>query len=234
MLTLPSKAATIAHDGFYGLPATLLRSGIMRADRTLSNVVGGPYHFWGKRMSGQDKKHRLSVIIDDELWTLIHSVANRSYRDVPNFIRWILYSYCSMHRPRGHEGPVRTDRPECRPARHLTAKDIGKIAASLREKQAQGWIYILATEISGQRYYKIGKTRRPKERYLAMGVQSPVEIAVVDEILVEDRHIAEQAAHQRWSDRRVKGEWFDLSVEEVQEVVKFLREQHAPGGNGHA
>ena len=35
-------------------------------------------------------------------------------------------------------------------------------------------------------------------------------------------------------DRRVKGEWFDLSVEEVQEVVKFLREQHAPGGNGHA
>lgn len=44
MVGLSFERGPMAHDGFNGLPTTVFWHGIMRADQTLSTVVGSPFH----------------------------------------------------------------------------------------------------------------------------------------------------------------------------------------------
>jgi len=80
-----------------------------------------------------------------------------------------------------------------------------------------GYVYLLQdVEVSG--HIKIGFTNHPKRRLSDFGVTLPFETKVVLILESDDAVALERALHQHYAAHRKKGEWFDLSAAEVQEI----------------
>jgi len=81
-----------------------------------------------------------------------------------------------------------------------------------RKKRAPGFVYLIRSE-SG--HYKIGRTVNPEDRIQTFSVKLPFRVEYEHLIKCEDQVALERALHTRFSDKRVEGEWFDLSPEDV-------------------
>lgn len=82
-----------------------------------------------------------------------------------------------------------------------------------------GYVYIIQdVEVSGR--YKIGHTAHPKHRILNFGVQLPFKIELVHIILTDDAARLERWLHQRFSDCRRGGEWFELNDAQVADLMR--------------
>ncbi len=77
-----------------------------------------------------------------------------------------------------------------------------------------GCVYILEC----QGLYKIGKTTNLKARLLAIQAMNPFPLKVIHVIPSERYGIVEKALHKIFSSKRLGGEWFELSSEEINEV----------------
>lgn len=67
--------------------------------------------------------------------------------------------------------------------------------------------------------FKIGYTSHPNSRPLRVAGNCPVKLEVITVIQVEDMRKAEKELHGLFAHKRLRGEWFDLSADEV-ELVK--------------
>ena len=75
---------------------------------------------------------------------------------------------------------------------------------------SEGFIYVM--ECAG--YYKIGWTASsPRKRLLGVQVGSPLQVELVG--VVEGSQANEAEWHQVFRDKRVRGEWFALTDEDV-------------------
>lgn len=80
-----------------------------------------------------------------------------------------------------------------------------------------GYVYLIRSEYG----YKIGKTKRMKERSQLFSVKLPFEIDVIHYAWYGDYSAAEAALHRRFRDRRLGGEWFQLTASDVQSIKEF-------------
>jgi hypothetical protein len=80
-----------------------------------------------------------------------------------------------------------------------------------------GFVYLL----KGQGYYKIGRAKDPHRRSETLAVQLPFPTEMVAHVHSPDYKALEAELHQRFVDKRLNGEWFDLSDEDV-EYIKGL------------
>ncbi len=83
---------------------------------------------------------------------------------------------------------------------------------------APGYVYLLQSPTSA---YKIGRTKSPKSRSKTFGVQLPFEVEFIALIKTNDMLRLEAELHQQYAEKRVNGEWFNLSSEDV-EYIKSL------------
>jgi hypothetical protein len=74
-----------------------------------------------------------------------------------------------------------------------------------------GYIYIVKTPYG----YKIGCTTRPESRPMEVCGSVPIPIEVIAVFKVDDRRDTEQFLHQYYSDKRIRGEWFALSDDDI-------------------
>lgn len=81
-----------------------------------------------------------------------------------------------------------------------------------------GYVYLIKSP-SG--HYKIGRTVNPNDRLRMFGVQLPFEVEIIALIKSDDHKRLEASLHQTYNDKRVNGEWFALSPEDV-DYVKSL------------
>lgn len=81
-----------------------------------------------------------------------------------------------------------------------------------------GFIYLVQS-VSG--HYKIGLTANPEHRGKTFGVQLPFEVEFICLIKTDNMQRLETELHERFADKRVNGEWFDLTPEDV-EYIKGL------------
>ena len=63
--------------------------------------------------------------------------------------------------------------------------------------------------------YKIGKSEDPSRRYKEIKVQMPYPIEEIHLIETDDPSGIEAYWHNRFKDKRLKGEWFRLSAEDI-------------------
>lgn len=74
-----------------------------------------------------------------------------------------------------------------------------------------GYVYLLK---SGK-FYKIGMTNNPDRRQYEIGIQLPEELHHIHSIETDDPSGIEAYWHNRFRDKRQKGEWFDLNTNDI-------------------
>lgn len=79
------------------------------------------------------------------------------------------------------------------------------------ESQSAGHIYV----IKSPHGYKIGKSKRLRDRTRLFGVKLPFPIEVLMTGWFEDYSAAEARLHRRFAHKRLEGEWFDLSASDL-------------------
>lgn len=95
-----------------------------------------------------------------------------------------------------------------------------KQARQKRQRQAarDGYVYLIQSP-SG--HYKIGRTSDPKDRMKTFNVKLPFEVEFICVIPTEDMYFLEKQLHRQFAAKRVNGEWFALSADDV-EYIKGL------------
>jgi hypothetical protein len=78
---------------------------------------------------------------------------------------------------------------------------------------APGYVYFVQEYMTGS--FKIGKTKNLEKRMNVFGVKLPFENKLIYLIKTGNHHQTEAAFHQHFSDKRLEGEWFALSKEDL-------------------
>lgn len=78
-----------------------------------------------------------------------------------------------------------------------------------------GFVYLIQSPTTA---YKIGRTKNPRNRMKTFGIQLPFEVEYVCLIETNDMIGLEKELHERYANKRVNGEWFELSPHDVAEI----------------
>lgn len=81
-----------------------------------------------------------------------------------------------------------------------------------------GYVYLIQSPTGA---YKIGKSNNPDDRVHTFEVKLPFEIEYICKIRTDDMHRLESDLHWKFSEKRINGEWFNLSPDDV-EYIKGL------------
>ncbi|WP_205244657.1 GIY-YIG nuclease family protein [Comamonas sp. Tr-654] len=84
---------------------------------------------------------------------------------------------------------------------------VGEAAAGAKA----GVVYVLRSAYG----YKVGRTRNIPARMRAFGVHLPFIYTIPLCVWFDDCHAAESRYHTMFSDKRINGEWFDLSESDI-------------------
>ncbi len=93
----------------------------------------------------------------------------------------------------------------------LKESDKGNVGDILENSTQIGYVYLMK---SGK-YYKVGKTNSLDRRQYEIGLQLPEGIEPIHSIETDDPSGIEAYWHNRFKDKRLNGEWFDLSNADV-------------------
>jgi hypothetical protein len=88
-----------------------------------------------------------------------------------------------------------------------------------KRKTTSGYIYFLKC----QEYVKIGISKNPIERVEQVSLLLPFEITLLHVVRSKDIYTTEKEFHNYFSNKRVNGEWFKLSDEDVN-VIREIKE----------
>ena len=104
---------------------------------------------------------------------------------------------------------------------NLLTKDGQTSSRKIERKIKPGYVYLLQSPTGT---YKIGKTTNPENRLRTFGVKLPFEVEYICLIKTKNPKETESELHNKFSDKRMGGEFFKLSNEDI-EYVKSLSEE---------
>ena len=82
-----------------------------------------------------------------------------------------------------------------------------------------GIVYFVAASVEGKMRLKIGVTKNIKHRFSSLQTGSPIELRLGFGLLVQKPAAVEWALHKHFRDRKIKGEWFDVTITEALQVL---------------
>lgn len=88
-----------------------------------------------------------------------------------------------------------------------------------RRKESDGYVYLVHSPTND--VYKIGRAKRVDGRYGSIARQSPVEVRLIHAFKSSDSKEADKKLHEAYRSKRVIGEWFSLSHQEVESFVSI-------------
>lgn len=87
-----------------------------------------------------------------------------------------------------------------------------------RKRSDDGYVYLIQSEM-GQ--YKIGKSRQLDKRIKLFSVKLPFKTEMIHYFYTKTMTQDETFLHDRFSEKRTNGEWFDLTTEDVEYIKSF-------------
>lgn len=87
-----------------------------------------------------------------------------------------------------------------------------------RKKDKDRYLYL----ISGGGLTKIGIADDVKKRVKTLNLASPVQLEVIASFFVPNAMTVEGELHTRFKDKRVRGEWFDLSQSDIDFILSLF------------
>ena len=91
-----------------------------------------------------------------------------------------------------------------------TGASVGEIINAARETKWAGWVYLVRDASE----YKVGRTRLPEQRFLALKSRHP-SLVFVHKISTNDSLRLEQNLHRLYAPYKIHGEWFSLPNQEI-------------------
>jgi hypothetical protein len=91
----------------------------------------------------------------------------------------------------------------------------------VKKNLISGYVYLLQ---SPTKSYKIGRSKNPQDRLKTFSVKLPFEVEYIALIETPDMTGLERQLHERFAEKRVNGEWFELSEEDVQYIQGLSNE----------
>lgn len=104
-----------------------------------------------------------------------------------------------------------------------TGVSIGELICAARETRWAGWVYLMHDRDQS----KIGRSRKPKQRFLALKSQRRA-LVFVHQIATNDALRLEQNLHRLYAIYRIHGEWFALPDDEIQQFRSVSSYQFKP------
>lgn len=86
------------------------------------------------------------------------------------------------------------------------------------ERTAPGFVYLVKIETG---MYKIGLSTNTEGRMSGLSTGLPYELTLIHTIKCRDRFKIEKFFHEKFADRRIKGEWFALNPEDIEYFKVF-------------
>lgn len=80
-----------------------------------------------------------------------------------------------------------------------------------------GYVYLVQA-VAPQNMYKIGYSANPVKRIESLGVKLPFPIEPLHLIPTNDTRVAERQFHDQYASKRVNGEWFSLTPDDVSHI----------------
>lgn len=75
---------------------------------------------------------------------------------------------------------------------------------------SSGFVYVIYVDANGQRFYKIGLSKKFNTHMASHQCSSPFEVCVAIAYFVPNMRAEELALHAIYKNKRVRGEWFKL------------------------
>lgn len=91
-----------------------------------------------------------------------------------------------------------------------------------RKADHGGYVYILK-DVEVTQTYKIGKTVRPYERMKRFAVELPFQTKLIHVIQCDDPSGLEAMLHRHFAEKRVRGEWFNLSQHDIDWLFQIYK-----------
>jgi len=104
--------------------------------------------------------------------------------------------------------------------RNMTKAEKQAEARQLEAMKLRGFVYLM---YAGDGYYKIGITKDVQHRLVELNYFPMVKVELVHCFHYSDARIAEGFLHERYYNKRIKFEWFQLDTKDV-EWIKTLRD----------
>lgn len=94
-----------------------------------------------------------------------------------------------------------------------------KISQSTKQKvENHGYVYVIKSEIG----YKIGRSITKKRPEKLSEVLLPIEMKIVLMVKVKDYIESEAILHGIYDEKRIKGEWFKLTDDDIYRIENYL------------
>ena len=88
---------------------------------------------------------------------------------------------------------------------------------SIFEMDFTTFVYVMIDKNTG--YYKIGRSKNPKTRERTLQSEKPtIEMLFFSEAKMSD----EKTLHDKYYDKRIRGEWFDLKGSDILEIKQYF------------
>lgn len=82
-----------------------------------------------------------------------------------------------------------------------------------------GYVYLIEAKVDNTRsIYKIGRSIKPIKRMADLQTISPIPLSLLCELDSQNMQKLEQELHKKYVSKRLHGEWFLLSSEDVEEI----------------
>lgn len=88
-------------------------------------------------------------------------------------------------------------------------------------KYNTGYVYIIKGTHNGEDKYKIGKANDLQDRLKRFEVKIPFDIELIMSFFVREPLRLESELHMLKKEKRIAGEWFDLDIEDMNDIVRY-------------